>query len=129
MTVIGVAGIPVLTTPFARVFATSSHSARRLALQSRCAPAACRPRVQLLCGITMEGLVFRQLNKQEMLEVVPRLKTLARSSSEDKKILVGSLREPGEIVGVTGDGTNDGPTLKAADVASSMGTTGTEVAK
>ena len=80
-------------------------------------------------GIIMEGPVFRQLNDAEMLEVVPRLQILARSSPEDKKILVEKLRSLGEIVAVTGDGTNDGPALKTAHVGFSMGITGTEVAK
>jgi P-type Ca2+ transporter type 2C len=80
-------------------------------------------------GIIMEGPVFRQLNDQDILEVVPRLQVLARSSPEDKKLLVEKLRELGEIVGVTGDGTNDGPALKTADVGFSMGIAGTEVAK
>ena len=80
-------------------------------------------------GIIMEGPAFRELNDREMLEVVPRLQVLARSSPEDKKILVEKLKELGEIVGVTGDGTNDGPALKTAHVGFSMGIAGTEVAK
>ena len=80
-------------------------------------------------GIVMEGPVFRQLNDAEMLDVVPRLQVLARSSPEDKKILVEKLRSLGEIVAVTGDGTNDGPALKTAHVGFSMGIAGTEVAK
>lgn len=69
----------------------------------------------------MEGPVFRQLNDQDMLEIVPHLQILARSSPEDKKLLVEKLRELNEIVGVTGDGTNDGLALKTADVGFSMG--------
>jgi P-type Ca2+ transporter type 2C len=80
-------------------------------------------------GIIMEGPVFRGLSESDMLEVVPRLQVLARSSPEDKKILVTKLKELGEIVGVTGDGTNDGPALKTANVGFSMGIAGTEVAK
>jgi magnesium-transporting ATPase (P-type) len=80
-------------------------------------------------GIIMEGPVFRALDPQERIEVVPRLQVLARSSPEDKKILVETLRSLGEIVGVTGDGTNDGPALKTANVGFSMGIAGTEVAK
>lgn len=80
-------------------------------------------------GIIMEGPIFRKLSKQEMLEVVPRLQVLARSSPEDKKRLVDYLKFIGETCAVTGDGTNDGPALKAAHVGFSMGISGTEVAK
>jgi Ca2+-transporting ATPase len=80
-------------------------------------------------GIIMEGPVFRQLSQSERIEIVPRLQVLARSSPEDKKVLVETLKMIGEIVGVTGDGTNDGPALKTANVGFSMGIAGTEVAK
>nr|OQO28881.1 hypothetical protein B0A51_03208 [Rachicladosporium sp. CCFEE 5018] len=80
-------------------------------------------------GIVMEGPVFRTLSDAQMAETLPRLQVLARSSPEDKRILVTKLRELGEVVAVTGDGTNDGPALKAADIGFSMGISGTEVAK
>jgi Ca2+-transporting ATPase len=80
-------------------------------------------------GIVMEGPVFRTLNEHDMKEVLPRLQVLARSSPEDKQILVEGLKSMGELVGVTGDGTNDGPALKKANVGFSMGIAGTEVAK
>lgn len=80
-------------------------------------------------GIIMEGPVFRRLNQQDRIEIVPRLQVLARSSPEDKKLLVETLKKIGETVGVTGDGTNDGPALKTANVGFSMGIAGTEVAK
>ncbi|WRT66112.1 calcium-translocating P-type ATPase, PMCA-type [Kwoniella shivajii] len=80
-------------------------------------------------GIIMEGPLFRKLSDAERLEIVPRLQILARSSPEDKKILVATLKGMGEIVGVTGDGTNDGPALKLANVGFAMGIAGTEVAK
>lgn len=80
-------------------------------------------------GIIMEGPVFRKLNKQQMDETILRLQVLARSSPEDKRILVKRLKEKGETVAVTGDGTNDAPALKTADVGFSMGIAGTEVAK
>ncbi|KAE9401479.1 calcium-translocating P-type ATPase [Gymnopus androsaceus JB14] len=80
-------------------------------------------------GIIMEGPVFRKLSHTEKLEIVPRLQVLARSSPEDKKLLVEALKHIGDLVGVTGDGTNDGPALKTANVGFSMGIAGTEVAK
>ena len=80
-------------------------------------------------GIAMEGPDFRRLSEEELDKVIPRLQVLARSSPEDKRILVTRLKDLGETVAVTGDGTNDAPALKAADVGFSMGISGTEVAK
>lgn len=73
--------------------------------------------------------------KQELLDRVwPRLRVLARSSPQDKYILVNGIVESKisanrEVVAVTGDGTNDGPALKRADVGFAMGIQGTDVAK
>lgn len=80
-------------------------------------------------GLIMEGPAFRKLSKTEMDQMIPRLQVLARSSPKDKQILVRRLKELGETVAVTGDGTNDAPALKTADVGFSMGISGTEVAK
>ena len=80
-------------------------------------------------GIIIEGPDFRALPRAEMNEILPRLQVLARSSPEDKRTLVKRLKHLGEIVAVTGDGTNDAPALHAADVGFSMGIAGTEVAK
>ena len=80
-------------------------------------------------GVVMEGPVFRDLSDRQRRELVPRLQVLARSSPMDKQVLVKTLKSLGETVAVTGDGTNDAPALKAADVGFSMGIAGTEVAK
>ncbi|KAI0004420.1 calcium-translocating P-type ATPase [Xylariaceae sp. FL0662B] len=80
-------------------------------------------------GLVMEGPEFRNLSPAQQNEVIPRLQVLARSSPEDKRILVRRLKDMGETVAVTGDGTNDAPALKLADVGFSMGIAGTEVAK
>ncbi|KEF50966.1 Ca2+-transporting ATPase [Exophiala aquamarina CBS 119918] len=80
-------------------------------------------------GVVMEGAQFRELGKQQLQSAAQRLCVLARSSPDDKRILVKALKELGEVVAVTGDGTNDAAALRAADVGFSMGITGTEVAK
>ncbi|KAF0645504.1 hypothetical protein FPSE5266_01817 [Fusarium pseudograminearum] len=80
-------------------------------------------------GIAMEGPDFRRLPPGELKEKVRHLQVLARSSPEDKRVLVRTLKDLGETVAVTGDGTNDAPALKMADIGFSMGIAGTEVAK
>ena len=80
-------------------------------------------------GIVMEGPTFRALSSKDMDAVIPKLCVLARSSPKDKQLLVKRLKQMGETVAVTGDGTNDAPALKTADVGFSMGIAGTEVAK
>ena len=80
-------------------------------------------------GLVLEGLKFREMTEAEMDEAIPRLEVLARSSPQDKRLLVERLKFLGETVAVTGDGTNDGPALALADVGFSMGIAGTEVAK
>ncbi|KAJ3002869.1 UNVERIFIED_CONTAM: hypothetical protein HDU68_005978, partial [Siphonaria sp. JEL0065] len=80
-------------------------------------------------GLVMEGEFFRNLSDEAMMDMIPKLQVLARSSPLDKQILVAKLKALGETVAVTGDGTNDGPALKMADIGFSMGIAGTEVAK
>ncbi|KAK4535506.1 hypothetical protein CDCA_CDCA05G1531 [Cyanidium caldarium] len=77
----------------------------------------------------MEGAALRQLPPSELLQVVNRLRVVARATPQDKLLLVQAQRQLGEVVAVTGDGTNDAPALKAADVGFGMGICGTEVAK
>ena len=80
-------------------------------------------------SVILEGPEFRNMTKAQQDEIIPRLHVLARSSPDDKRILVKRLKDKGETVAVTGDGTNDAPALKMADIGFSMGIAGTEVAK
>lgn len=80
-------------------------------------------------GLVLEGPVFRQMPEEQLLQTIPQLQVLARSSPADKFQLVKALKKLGEVVAVTGDGTNDAPALKESDVGLAMGIAGTEVAK
>ncbi|TMW63142.1 hypothetical protein Poli38472_002083 [Pythium oligandrum] len=80
-------------------------------------------------GVALEGPVFRNMAVEEVAKLLPRLQVLARSSPDDKFRLVNLLRDRHEVVGVTGDGTNDAPALRTADVGLSMGIAGTDLAK
>ena len=74
------------------------------------------------------GVEFAELSDSALLDRVGDLKIIARARPMDKKRLVEALQKRGEVVAVTGDGTNDAPALKAAQVGLSMGD-GTSVAK
>ena len=79
--------------------------------------------------LTMEGSEFEALTDDEAMKILPKLAILARSRPHDKFRLVSLLKQMNEVVAVTGDGTNDAPALKKADVGVAMGISGTEVAK
>ncbi|KAG8829631.1 hypothetical protein FRC17_006267 [Serendipita sp. 399] len=135
MTLIAITGIEDPLRPSVRDAITDAHHAGVTVkmctgdnvLTARSIAAQCG--IYTPGGVIMEGPVFRKLTDAERREVVPHLQVLARSSPEDKQVLVETLMSQGEIVGVTGDGTNDGPALKEANVGFSMGIAGTEVAK
>ncbi|EGR29603.1 hypothetical protein IMG5_152530 [Ichthyophthirius multifiliis] len=81
-------------------------------------------------GKTPEEKGASKVANLDMFKAVAKeLKVLARSSPEDKYILVTGLIQLGHVVAVTGDGTNDAPALKKADVGFAMGIAGTEVSK
>ncbi|XP_062204909.1 calcium-transporting ATPase 7, plasma membrane-type-like [Phragmites australis] len=80
-------------------------------------------------GIVIEGHEFRAMSPEQQVVIVDRILVMARSLPMDKLVLVQRLKQKGHVVAVTGDGTNDAPALKEADVGLSMGVQGTEVAK
>ncbi|XP_027166859.1 putative calcium-transporting ATPase 13, plasma membrane-type [Coffea eugenioides] len=79
--------------------------------------------------LVVEGVEFRNYTDEERMEKVDKIVVMARSSPFDKHLMVKCLKAKGHVVAVTGDGTNDAPALKEADIGLSMGIQGTEVAK
>lgn len=77
----------------------------------------------------IDGRAQARLSDQELVEVADKIAVFARVSPEQKLRLVEALQAHGDVVAMTGDGVNDAPALKQADIGVAMGMGGTEVAK
>jgi len=77
----------------------------------------------------LEGIDIDRLSDQDLAKKVSKVDVFARTTPEHKLRIVEALQKNGEIVGMTGDGVNDAPALKRADVGIAMGIKGSEVSK
>ena len=79
--------------------------------------------------IAIEAGDLEQLSEAEFIKLLPKIRVIARSTPIIKMRVVNGLKSLGNVVAVTGDGINDAPAIKNADVGVAMGITGTEVSK
>ncbi|XP_048137719.1 calcium-transporting ATPase 12, plasma membrane-type-like [Rhodamnia argentea] len=101
------------------------HTARAIALEC----GIFNPDEDIEHEAIVEGVQFRNYLPEQRMAAIDKIRVMARSSPFDKFLMVHCLKQKGHVVAVTGDGTNDGPALKEADIGLSMGILGTEVAK
>ena len=79
--------------------------------------------------IAVEAKDIEDLDDKQFSEIIPKIRVIARSTPVIKMRVVKALKAQGNVVAVTGDGINDAPAIKNADVGVAMGITGTEVSK
>jgi Ca2+-transporting ATPase len=80
-------------------------------------------------GRAITGTTFAAMSDEQLRSELDEIGVIARVAPEDKVRLVRLLKEKGNVVAMTGDGVNDAPALKTADIGVAMGITGTEVSK
>jgi Ca2+-transporting ATPase len=100
---------------------TGDHSGTAVAIGNQLGLAGQTP--------SLTGRELAGLSDEQLIEAAEKVSVFARVTPEQKLRLVEALQARGHVVAMTGDGVNDGPALKQADVGVAMGITGTEVAK
>ncbi len=132
MTLLAIVGIVDPPRPAAKAAIATAHAAGiqvRMITGDHAVTAGAIARQLGIEGRAMTGTDFRALSDDEAIRQIDGIGVLARVSPEDKVHLVDILRKKGHVVAMTGDGVNDAPALKKADIGIAMGITGTEVSK
>jgi Ca2+-transporting ATPase len=132
LTVLALAGIVDPPRPTAKVAIATAHEAGmqvRMITGDHAVTAAAIANELGIPGKAITGAEFKAMSNDELDAAIDDVGVIARVAPEDKVRLVESLKRKGHIVAMTGDGVNDAPALKSADIGIAMGITGTEVSK
>jgi Ca2+-transporting ATPase len=132
LTLLGMVGIVDPSRPEAKVAIAESKSAGirvRMITGDHAVTAASIAEELGIEGRAITGADFNNMSDQEAASQIDDIGVIARVAPEDKVRLVNVLKEQGNIVAMTGDGVNDAPALKTADIGVAMGITGTDVSK
>jgi len=132
LTVLALAGIVDPPRPTAKAAIATAHGAGmqvRMITGDHAVTAAAIAKELGIPGKAITGAEFKAMSDDELDGAIDDIGVIARVAPEDKVRLVESLKRKGHIVAMTGDGVNDAPALKSADIGIAMGITGTEVSK
>ncbi|WP_125702352.1 cation-translocating P-type ATPase [Lacticaseibacillus daqingensis] len=136
LTLLGVAGIIDPPRPEVRQSVRTLHEAGVQVVMITGDHAVTARAIAIKLGIVaddtapvVEGRQIEAMSDEELFAVVPDIRVYARVSPEHKQRIVHALQQHEEIVAMTGDGINDAPALRAADIGIAMGINGTEVTK
>jgi len=132
LTMLALVGIIDPPRPEAKVAIAKAKSAgirARMITGDHAVTAAAIARELGIDGRAITGAEFAALSDDELQTQIDEIGVIARVTPEDKVRLVDILKRKGNVVAMTGDGVNDAPALKAADIGVAMGITGTDVSK
>jgi P-type Ca2+ transporter type 2C len=132
LTLLTLVGIVDPPRPQAKLAIATAHSAGiqvRMITGDHAVTAEAIARELGIKGRAITGAEFAAMSDDELLDAIDGVGVIARVTPEDKVRLVDMLKRRGHIVAMTGDGVNDAPALKRADIGIAMGITGTEVSK
>ncbi len=132
LTLLALVGIVDPPRPAAKAAIAEAHAAGiqvRMITGDHAVTAEAIARELGIKGRAISGAQFAELSEEQADEQIDDIGVIARVTPEQKVRLVDILKRKGHVVGMTGDGVNDAPALKRADIGIAMGITGTEVSK